>query len=168
MDIGLFILAYGLIFLGLVGSLVPLLPGPVLIWLGTLLWAIADQFRAVGWPTLVVLALLGTLAWSSDWVVIVFGVRRTGASWKTVLGAIVFGILGGVLFSGVPPLIGSIVGTVIGAVFGILLVEYLQKRNWELAFRAGKGYILGYLAANLLEFLLALLMIAIFAWQAFL
>lgn len=166
-DATVFLLAYLLMFLGLLGAILPIVPGPLIIWLGALLWAMADGFQAVGWPTLVVLGILMALAWSSDLILTIIGSRKAGAGWKAVLGAIVFGVLGGILLSGLPPVVGSIIGTILGAVVGILIIEYYDKRDWGLAFRAGKGYILGYLAACVVELFLSLAMIAIFAWQAF-
>ena len=159
--------AYLLIILGLVGAILPILPGPPLIWLGALLWAWADGFRAVGWPTLVGLGVLMVLAWTSDLVLTTLGTRKAGASWKAVAGAIMGGIVGAILLSGVIPVIGTILGTILGALIGVLLIEYYDKRNWGQAYRASKAYILGSLAGRALEVFLSLLMIAIFVWQAF-
>jgi hypothetical protein len=163
----IFLLSYLLIAIGFIGALLPLVPGPLMIWLGAFLWAWADRFQAVGWPTLTLLALLMVVAWSSDLVLTTVSSRRSGAGWKAVVGGLVGGIAGAVLLGALLPLVGSILGTVLGAVAGILLVQYLDKGNWKQAFQAGGGYILGYLAATALEVVLCLLMIAIFAWQAF-
>lgn len=168
MSSGLAILAYLLIFLGLIGAIVPLVPGPLLIWLGALLWAWQDGFEAIGWPTLLALGLLTILAWGSDLILTTLGSRWAGAGWKAVAGAIIGGFLGGLLFSGVIPVLGTLLGAALGGVSGILAVEYLDKRNWPEAFQAAKGYILGFLAAAVLEAWLAFLMIVIFVWQAFL
>ncbi len=161
------LLAYLLIILGLIGAILPILPGPLLIWLGALLWAWADGFQAVGWPTLVVLGLLMVLAWGSDLILTTLGTRKAGASWKAVAGAIVGGIAGAILLSGVLPVIGTILGTILGALIGVLLAEYYDKRDWRQAYQASKGYIFGSVAARALEMFLSLLMIAIFVWQAF-
>ena len=64
----LFALAYVLMLLGIIGAILPLVPGPLLIWLGTLVWAWVDGFQRIGWPTLLVLGLLTVLAWASDTV----------------------------------------------------------------------------------------------------
>jgi uncharacterized protein YqgC (DUF456 family) len=159
--------AYLLMILGLVGAILPILPGPPLIWLGALLWAWADGFRAVGWPTLAGLGVLMVLAWTSDLVLTTLGTRKAGASWKAVAGAILGGIAGAILLSGVIPVIGTILGTILGALVGVLLIEYYDKRNWGQAYQASKAYILGSLAGRALEVFLSLLMIAIFVWQAF-
>jgi uncharacterized protein YqgC (DUF456 family) len=163
----LFLLAYLLMFLGVVGAILPVMPGPLLIWLGAFLWGWADGFRAVGWPTLALLGILMVLAWGSDLILTTVGSRRAGASWKAIAAAIVGAIVGGVFLSGVAPAIGTILGAILGGVVGILGVEYFEKRDWGQAFRAVRGYIVGSLAASGLELFLSLLMIAIFAWQAF-
>lgn len=159
--------AYLLMILGLAGSILPILPGPLLIWLGAILWGWVDGFQRLGWPTLIILGVLMVLAWTSDLFMSTFGTRRAGASWKAVAGAIVGGIVGAVLLTGVLPIIGTILGTILGAVIGILVIEYYDKGNWRQALRASRGYIFGSLAARVLELFLSLLMIAIFAWKAF-
>jgi uncharacterized protein YqgC (DUF456 family) len=159
--------AYLLIILGLAGSILPILPGPLLIWLGAMLWSWVDGFQRVGWAILVILGVLMVLAWTCDLVVSTYGTRRAGASWKAVTGAIVGGIVGAILLTGVVPIIGTIFGTILGAVIGILVIEYYDKGDWRQAMRASKGYIFGSLAARALELFLSLLMVGIFAWKAF-
>lgn len=55
-------LTLALMFLGLLGSVVPIVPGPFLIWLAAVAWAWKDGFQAVGWPTLFFLGLLTVVA----------------------------------------------------------------------------------------------------------
>ncbi len=164
----LYALAYLLIFFGLIGSVLPLLPGPFLIFLGALLWAAVDGFQTVGWPTLVFLLILTLLAWGSDIFLTATMTKRAGASWKAVGGAIAGGLLAGIFLGGWIPVIGTIVATIGGAVAGILAIEFLDKRDLRQAFQAGKAYIGGYLLSSVFEAALAVFMIVIFAWQAFL
>ena len=161
------LLAYLLMFVGLIGSVLPLVPGPVFIWLGALVWAANDGFQAVGWPTLLFLGLLTVLAWSSDLLFTTVFSRRMGASWKAVLGAILGGFAGGILFGGWIPIVGTLVATVLGAVAGMVAMELLDKRDLRVALKSTQGYVVGVLASSLLEALLAVAMILIFAWQAF-
>ncbi|MCA9871555.1 MAG: DUF456 domain-containing protein [Anaerolineae bacterium] len=167
-DILLYALAYLLIFFGLIGSVLPLLPGPFLILLGALLWAAVDGFQTVGWPTLVFLLMLTLLAWASDIFLTAAMTKRAGASWKAVVGAIVGGLLAGIFLGGWIPVIGTIIATVAGAVAGILAIEFLDKRDLRQAYQAGKAYIGGYLLSSIFEAALAVFMILIFVWQAFL
>ena len=48
---------YALVVLGLIGAVLPVLPGPILIWLGVLVWAWADGFATVNWWTLGILGV---------------------------------------------------------------------------------------------------------------
>lgn len=161
------LLAYLLMFIGLIGSLLPLVPGPVLIWLGALLWAANDDFANVGWPTLLILLVLTILAWVSDLLLTSVVSRRVGASWKAILGAILGGFAGGIFFGGWIPVIGTMVATVAGAIVGMVAMEVIDKRDLRLAIHSSQGYLLGVLASSALEAGLALLMLALFAWQAF-
>lgn len=161
------LLAYLLMFIGLIGSLLPVVPGPVLIWLGALLWAANDGYEAVGWPTLLALLLLTILAWSSDLLLTTVLSRRVGASWKAILGAILGGLAGGVFFGGWIPILGTLLATIAGAVLGMVAMEMLDKRNLRLAIRSSQGYLLAVLASSAVEAALALVMILLFVWQAF-
>ena len=162
------LLAYLLIFVGLIGSVLPLVPGPILIWLGALVWAANDGFQAVGWPTLLFLGLLTLVAWSSDLLLTAVFSRRVGASWKAILGAIGGGFAGGILFGGWFPVVGTLVATVLGAVAGMVAMEAIDKRDLRVAARSVQGYMLGVLASSAVEAMLAVAMILIFVWQAFL
>ena len=162
------LLAYLLMFLGLIGSMLPLVPGPIFIWLGTLLWAANDDFQAIGWPTLLFLGVLTILAWSSDLLLTAMFSRRGGASWKAILGAILGGFVGGIFFGGWIPILGTLLATVLGAIAGMVVMEAIDKRDLRVALHATRGYMVGVLASSALEAALAMVMILIFLWQAFL
>lgn len=159
-------LGYLLIFLGLVGSVVPLLPGPAFIWLGVFIWAWNDNFVHIGWPTLLVLGLLMLAAWLSDLLLSVVSSRRAGAGWTSIGVSIVTGIAGAMLLS-VIPVVGSIIGAIGGAIAGLWYMEYRAKGDRDAATRSVRSYIGGVLLAMAIELSAALVMIAIFAWQAF-
>lgn len=164
------VFGYILIILGIIGSVVPLLPGPLIIWLGALVWAWDNDFERVGVPTLAFLLILALVAWTSDFLINTYFSRRAGASWKAIFGSILGGILGGVLLSGlIPvPILGSLIGAMLGAMLGALVVEYFGTRNWSRAFSAMKTYIGSVALASIVEIMIALMMVFVFAWQAFL
>ena len=164
------VVAYILIILGVIGSVVPLLPGPLIIWIGALVWAWDNDFARVGVPTLAFLLILALVAWTSDFFINTILSRRAGASWKSIFGSILGGILGGILLSGlIPvPIFGSLIGATIGALVGAFVVEYLDKRDTTAAFTAMKSYIGSVALASIVEIVIAMTMVFIFAWQAFL
>jgi uncharacterized protein YqgC (DUF456 family) len=152
--------------IGFVGVFIPVLPGPVLIWAGALLWAISDQFVRVGWPTLIFMAVLMIGAWGSDLALTTYFTKRTSSSWLTVLGSIIGGIAGGIFLSPAIPVIGSIVGAVFGGILGVIIVELIRKRQLRPALNASGSYLMGCMAGQFIELIFAVLMIGLFVWQA--
>ena len=57
-------------------------------------------------------------------------------------------------------------GAAIGAVVGVVALEYLQRKNWALAWATARSYCLGSLVAVAANLTLCLIMIAIFAVAA--
>lgn len=132
----LWIISLLLIVVGVAGTVLPALPGPILVFAGVLLAAWADGFARIGIVTLVVIGLLTIAAHVVDLVSSAAGVRRSGASKRAVAGAAV-GTLAG-LFFGIP---GLIVGPFVGAVLGELTV----RRELQHAGRAGAYAWLGFM-----------------------
>jgi uncharacterized protein YqgC (DUF456 family) len=115
-------------FVGLVGSVLPALPGVTLIFISALAYAFFTGFEVVGGPVLALIGLFAVLALVADFVGTSYGARRFGASnWGTAGGAIggILGALAGLLFLG----IGSLFGLIIGSVAGVFLGEYLRRRR---------------------------------------
>ncbi|HEX5691322.1 MAG TPA: DUF456 family protein, partial [Roseiflexaceae bacterium] len=96
---GVFFTAIVIMLIGMVGCVVPAIPGLPIVWLGALFYAWQTQFQVVGWPLLAllfVLMLVGTTA--SIWMGAV-GARQGGASlWSSALG-LVLGVIGLFAFS---------------------------------------------------------------------
>src|SRR5918992_1449548 len=117
-------------FVGLLGSVVPGLPGVTLIFLSALVYAIITDFRTVGVAILIVLFIFAAIALVADFVATSYGARRFGASnWGTVGGAVggIVGALIGALFLG----IGALFGLILGSIGGVFLGEYLRRRQPE-------------------------------------
>lgn len=130
----LWLIAATLVLAGLVGVVLPVLPGAVLVYLGLLLGAWIDGFERVGPPTLVVLTLATALVYLIDVVAGSFGAKQLGASRRAVWGAVAGTLVG--LFFGIP---GILVGPFLGAVLG----EYTAHRELVRAGKAGAGTWLG-------------------------
>ena len=117
-----------LMFVGLLGSVLPGLPGVTLIFLSALVYAIITDFRTVGVAILVVLFIFAAIAFVTDFVATSYGARRFGASnWGTVGGAVggIAGALIGLLFLG----IGSLFGLILGTIAGVFIGEYLRRER---------------------------------------
>jgi len=149
----LMLLAVALVVVGVIGTVLPALPGAPLVFLGLLLAAWADHFQKVGWFTLLVLALLTILTFVVDFMAASFSAKRVGASWLALAGAAVGMIVG--LFFNIP-------GLILGPFLGAMLGEYLARRNWAQARRVGFGTWLGMLLGIAGKLALIFTMVGIF------
>lgn len=123
MDITLIIIGSLFIIAGIIGCIVPVLPGPPLSFVGLLLLhftSIAD-FSTF---TLILTALAAIIATVLDYVVPVWGTKKAGGSKWGVRGS-GLGLIVGLFFAP----IGIFVGTFIGALLGELLYHYNYKKD---------------------------------------
>ena len=144
-----------LMLAGVVGAILPFLPGAPLIFAGALLHAVATDFTPIGPGRLAILAAIGVLGWALEHVASVVGARRAGGSRAAVVGAML-GMLVGVMVAPIGLLLGPIVGAIAG--------ELLSGRAPRASVRAGIGAALGALTGVVAHFTLALVMVALFVW----
>jgi uncharacterized protein len=170
----LLVLTLVLMVVGLMGSVLPGLPGVTLIFLSALLYATLTHFQSVGAMILIVLFVFAALAFVADFFATSYGARRFGASnWGTVGGAVggIAGALIGLLFLG----IGSLFGLIFGTIAGVFIGEYLRRErygdreendpaepDWHRASRAAGGVVVGYLASAVVQGFLGLASVIIF------
>lgn len=149
----LWLLAIILIAAGIVGLVLPALPGIVLVFAGLVVAAWAEGFTYVGQGTLVVLLVLCLLGYGIDFLAGAFGASRYGASKYSIIGAAIGAIAG--MFFGLP---GIILGPFIGAVVGELYV----RRDLQAAGRAGFGAWIGLIAGTAAKIAITFVMIGVF------
>ncbi len=149
-----FILAGVLIVVGLIGSVLPVLPGVPLVFAGMLLAAWADGFAHVGVFTLTLLGALCVLALLVDFVAGLLGARRVGASKYALWGAMLGTVVG--IFFGLP-------GLVLGPFLGALAGELRAGSRMDHAARVGIGTWLGLLFGTLAKIALCFTMLGVFA-----
>ena len=149
----LWILCAALIVAGLAGTVLPVLPGTVLVWAGIVLGAWIDDFQRVGTTTLVVVTVLAALAWVLDYVAGLLGARRAGASRQALLGAAIGTVVG--LFMGV---VGVLFMPLVGAALG----EYLAQKDQHRAVKVGVATWLGIMVGLVAKVVLAFVMVGLF------
>jgi uncharacterized protein YqgC (DUF456 family) len=154
----IWLLAILLIALGLAGLVLPVLPGPLLLFAGLVAAAWAENFSYVGLGTLSALGIMALLSILIDFIAGALGARKYGASGRAVIGATVGAALG--IFLGLP---GVVLGPFIGAVIGELSVG----RKLHAVSRAGVGATLGLLLGVAAKLALGLAMLGVFAVMRF-
>lgn len=151
----LWVVAIVLVTIGILGMLLPMLPGVPLVFAGLLLAAWLDGFAKVSILTVCVIGVLAVLAWVVDIAASVVTAKKAGASnyalWGAGVGALV-GILGGIP--------GLIIGPAIGAIIGELIAHKDSSRATTVGLAAGLGFVL----ALVVKIVLTITMLAIFAY----
>lgn len=145
---------------GLVGTIIPFMPGIVLIAAGILWQGIMGTSHLAWWhwATFVLLLAVGLVI---DKVTGGVGAKVFGSARAGIIGALLGVFIGPVVMS---PIIGLFVGPFLGALAGELI---FSRKKLAAASKAGAGATLGMLAGIALEFLVGILMICWFLFCYF-
>jgi hypothetical protein len=135
---------------GLFGSIVPVFPGPFIMWLSALGYGLASGFTPVGIVLFILITIIVIVAGLVDNIFMGAGARRSGASWTSIILALIAGVVGTIVF---PPF-----GGIIAAPLTVLIVEYLRRRDLDAAWLALRGLASGWGMSFLIRFGLGLLM----------
>ncbi|RLC89466.1 MAG: hypothetical protein DRI79_06850 [Chloroflexi bacterium] len=160
-----FWVALATMIVGLIGVILPVVPGVGFIWLVVLVYAVAEHFATIDPITFAVLTVLGAIGFTADLWMSQVGAKVGGASVWSLLAGLVLGAIGaivGLVFLG----IGAVPGAIVGAIAGVILAEWYRRKDWREAFKAGGGWLVGCTLSGGVQFLVAILMILIFIWQA--
>jgi uncharacterized protein len=144
--------------IGLFMTLIPLFPGIVVIWLAALGYGILSGFTTFGVVMFIIITLLMIAGVTVDNVLMGVGARKGGASWWSILIAIIAGIFGTLLF---PP-----IGGLIAAPLAVLIVEFGRVRNWRKARDAFGGLAIGWGLSYAAKFGIGVVMISFWGFWA--
>lgn len=143
----------GLVIAGMLGTLLPVIPGPPLVLFGLWLIALLDNYQRVGGATLIVIGLIAVLSVAIDFIAAALGAKRVGASPQAVSGALLGSVIG--VFFAAP-------GLILGPFFGALAGEWVAQRRLGRAAHVGFATWLGLILGSLAKLGLSLTMVAIF------
>ncbi len=149
----LLVLGAVMVVVGIAGTVLPVLPGILLVFGGLFVAAWAEGFQRVGAAGLSIIGALALLAFAADFVASLLGAKRVGASPLALAGAAI-GAIAGIFFG----LVGVFIGPFIGAVAG----EYLARGRLAQAGKVGVGTWIGLIVAGVAKVVIAFLMIGVF------
>ena len=155
MEVVLWLVVGAALVLGLIGTVVPFLPGTPLIALGVLIYAFATGWTVIGPGRFAIVAALAVAGYVLHYAAGALGTRRAGGSLWGVTGAIIGAIVG--LFFGI---FGLLLGPPLGAIGG----ELLKSRDVRHSVRTGLAAFVGMVAGAVANFALGVVMIALFLW----
>ena len=147
MDIFLLVIGFGLAILGMLGSFLPVLPGPITSWLGLLLLHFT-KVVPMNWTLLGILFGVAALIWIIDYFIPAMGTKKFGGSRYGVIGTMVGLVVG--LIAPIP--FGVIIGPFIGAFIGEIIFD---RNNFKRALRAAFGSFLGFITSSFIKFIAA-------------
>ena len=157
MEIAGWILAVVLVLAGLVGTVIPMLPGMPFLFGGMWLAAALDHYQHIGTTTLIILAVLLALALALDYVAGALGAKKVGASKAAIWGSLLGSIAG--IFFGIP---GMLIGPFAGAAAG----EFITGRDLYQAGKVGIATLVGMVVGAVAKIGIAVMMLGVFglAW----
>lgn len=167
--ITLYWIVLALMGIGVIGAIIPGLPGTILILVAIAIWSIATGFAGVNWSLILVFLVLIVSA-LIDYLAVYLGAKQLGASKWSQLGAIAGMVLGFLGFIPALPFGGPIFGFLFGAIVGAFLGEYLYRRDLatdariQQAFKVSLGVVVGSIIGNVIEALLAAIAVGIFIY----
>ena len=151
------LLFFGLIMMlaGILGSFLPVLPGPPLSWIGLLLLVLTKAVPNDWWFLGITLAI-ALLVFALDYFIPAIGTKKFGGSKAGMIGTI-FGLIIAIVF----PIFG-IFGIIIWPFIGALVGEVVNKADNKTALKAAFGSFIGFLTGTFLKFVVAIVYMGLF------
>ena len=153
MDILLIVIATLFMLVGIVGSFLPVLPGPFTSWLGLLILHFTDAIP-MNWTFLIITLVIALVIWLLDYIIPAMGTKKFGGSKYGMIGTSIGLIIG--LLAPIPG--GIIIGPFVGAYIG----ERLNKSDSKIALKAAFGSFLGFLTSTFIKFIVAVIYLGLF------
>jgi len=156
MDLFLIIISSLLIILGMVGSFMPIIPGPLTSWFGLFIFNLIPTAE-IDSTILVITFIIAIIIFILDNLIPIYGSKYFGATKYGIIGAsigLVVGILSPIPF-----------GILIGPVFGALIGELMFNNDLKKSIKSSIGVLIGFLASSLIKFVTCIAYLMIYLIQ---
>lgn len=141
MDIFLLIVAFLCMLIGIIGCIIPGLPGVPIAYLGLWIAQATDKID-FSWQFLLIWGIVTVVVSILDYIVPAWGTKHYGGTKYGVWGSTI-GVFVGLFFGAVGVILGPLVGAVLG--------EMISGKEFGEALRAGWGSFIGILAGTVLK-----------------
>ena len=147
MDLILIILSFLCCLIGIIGSFLPIIPGPVTSWLGILLLNLTSavefnlNFVLITFTVAVSVGIL-------DYIIPILGVKKLGGSRSGQIGTTV-GLIVALVILGP-------IGIIVGPFLGALLGEMSTNKSFQNSLKPAFGSFIGVIAGSVIKFLISL------------
>ena len=140
----------------LVISIVPFVPGPILMWLVMLAFGFANEFERLHLIAFALATILMLIGSTSDLWMPILGIRTHGASCWGTIGTLIGGLIGTFIIP-IP-----ILGTIIGSVIGALLFEFIRVGEVRIAVKSGALALKLFIYGLIAEYTISVMMLIVF------
>ena len=153
MDIVFVLLGLLCMFIGILGSFMPILPGTPISWLGLLILHLTDAIP-MDVTYLGITLVIAILVFILDYIIPAIGTKKFGGSKYGVVGTTI-GLIVGII---APIPFGIIIGPFVGAYIG----EMLYQNNSKVATKAAFGSLVGFLTSSFMKFVVCVAYLGMF------
>ena len=156
MDLLLIIISTVLIILGIIGSFMPILPGPLTSWLGLFILNLISSVE-IDNTLLIITFIIATTIFILDSLIPIYGSKYFGATKYGIIGAsigLVIGIIAPIPF-----------GILIGPILGALIGELLFNNDLKKSIKSSIGVLIGFLASSFIKFVTSIVYLIIYIVQ---
>lgn len=157
MDLVWIILGFILIIVGIIGSILPVLPGPITGWLGLLLLHFSKAIE-MNYQLLGITFAIAVIIFVLDYIIPGIGAKKFGGSKKGATGA-TLGLIIGLI---VPIPLGFVIGAFVGALIGELIHD---PKDLKRALKSAFGSFIGFLASVTMKLMVSLVFMVIFIYE---
>lgn len=155
LTITLIIFGSAALLTGMVGCVLPVIPGPVVAFLSLVILDLARDWQAFSMTFLLVMGMIALLlSLLLDYLVSLAGARKYGASRAGLWGSVIGMLIGMIFF---PPL-----GIFLGALVGAVVTEVLVGKKTGEAMRVGWGIFVGNMVGIVVKFAYCLMVLFFF------
>jgi len=161
MDIALLLIGFVFMLVGILGSFLPVLPGPTVSWVGLLLLHLSSVVPQ-DWFFLGITLAIALAVFALDYVIPAVGTKKFGGTRAGMLGTMI-GLLVALFF----PILGPF-GIIVWPFVGALVGELMNKADKKTATKAAFGSFIGFLTGTFLKFMVTIVFLGLFisiAWE---
>ena len=156
MDLFLIIISAVLIILGIIGSFMPILPGPLTSWFGLFIVNLISSVE-IDSTLLIITFIIAATIFILDSLIPIYGSKYFGATKYGIIGAsigLVIGIITPIPF-----------GILIGPILGALIGELLFNNDLRKSIKSSIGVLIGFVASSLIKFVISIVYLMIYLVQ---
>ena len=155
MDLLLIIISAVLIILGIIGSFMPILPGPLTSWFGLFIVNLISSVE-IDNTLLIITFIIAATIFILDSLIPIYGSKYFGATKYGIIGASI-----GLVIGIITPIPGILIGPILGALIG----ELLFNNDLRKSIKSSIGVLIGFVASSLIKFVISIVYLMIYLVQ---